>query len=253
MIRCICSLTALAALLTLAAPHRVLADPPPNPVGTFATAKKKALHEVYFDRLETFYCRCSFAPAASGSSGRIDHLSCGYEVRKNLKRAARLEWEHVMPAHRFGGTRECWKQGHDLCVNSHGRPFMGRSCCAKSGVDDDFRLMEADLHNLVPSVGEVNGDRSNHPYGLVSGELREYGACDFELGGSSKHAEASEDRRGDVARIYLYMSQTYNIELTDEERALIQEWLTIDPVDDWERTRNGRINDLQGNLNPLVN
>ncbi len=44
--------------------------------------------------------------------------------------------------------------------------------------------MEAVLHNLAPSVGELNGDRSNHPYGIVEDEPREYGACDFEVGGS---------------------------------------------------------------------
>lgn len=35
--------------------------------------------------------------------------------------------------------------------------------------------MEADLHNLTPAVGELNGDRSNLPYGIVKGEPREYG------------------------------------------------------------------------------
>ncbi len=30
--------------------------------------------------------------------------------------------------------------------------------------------MEADLHNLVPAVGEINGDRSNYRFGMISGE-----------------------------------------------------------------------------------
>jgi len=29
---------------------------------------------------------------------------------------------------------------------------------------------EADMHNLVPAIGEINGDRSNYPYGNIRGE-----------------------------------------------------------------------------------
>ena len=39
--------------------------------------------------------------------------------------------------------------------------------------------MEADLHNLVPAIGEINGDRSNFTFEHIDGEERVYGACDF--------------------------------------------------------------------------
>lgn len=68
--------------------------------------------------------------------------------KENL-RAKRIEWEHVMPAHNFAHHLPCWKEG-------------GRKACKK---DKTFKTMEADMHNLVPEIGEVNADRSNFRYG----------------------------------------------------------------------------------------
>jgi deoxyribonuclease-1 len=76
-----------------------------------------------------------------------------------------LEWEHVVPASRLGGDRTCWQEREPFpeCIRDNGSLRSGRECCRK--VDPEFRAMEAELHNLVPSVGELNEDRSNLPYG----------------------------------------------------------------------------------------
>jgi endonuclease I len=115
-----------------------------------------------------------------------------------------LEWEHVVSAYYLGRTRVCWTKGDKQCVNSKGKPFKGRECCAR--VDNTFKRMEADLHNLAPAMGELNGDRSNQPFCLVKGEPRQYGACDFEIGGKPRVTEPREDVRGDADRIWLYMA-----------------------------------------------
>ena len=44
-----------------------------------------------------------------------------------------------------------------------------------------FRYMEADLYNLQPAIGEVNGLRSNYSMEMIPGEKREFGACDVEI------------------------------------------------------------------------
>jgi|GEM_PF-5928277 len=66
-------------------------------------------------------------------------------------------------------SEKCWQNG-------------GRKNCIAD--DPVFRVMEADLFNLYPSVGEVNGDRINYQYGMVTGVAPQYGACttrvDFE-------------------------------------------------------------------------
>jgi deoxyribonuclease-1 len=80
--------------------------------------------------------------------------------------------------------------------------------------------MEAELHNLVPSVGELNAARSNLPYGEVPGEPRGYGACDFEVAGGV--VEPAIEVRGDLARVYLAMDLWYDIGLTPQKRAQLE-------------------------------
>ncbi|CAM5322348.1 hypothetical protein SSTU70S_05180 [Stutzerimonas stutzeri] len=63
-----------------------------------------------------------------------------------------MEWEHIVPAWVIGHQRRCWQQG-------------GRKHCTAN--DPVFSRAEADLHNLVPVVGEVNGDRSNFGFGML--------------------------------------------------------------------------------------
>jgi deoxyribonuclease-1 len=133
------------------------AEPPSRPFPTFDSAKKVARDAIYANHQTDFYCGCAFQPSGA-TGGTIDASSCGYQARKNKARGKRLEWEHVMPAYFFGHTRSCWKSGNARCVKD-GRKFKGRACCAK--VDSTFRRIEADLHNLTPAVGELNGDRSN--------------------------------------------------------------------------------------------
>lgn len=150
----------------------------------------------------------------------------------------------------LGKHRSCWKTGHTNCVTKTGQKYKGRDCCAR--VDRAFRRIEADLHNLVPAVGELNGDRSNLPYGIVDGEPRLYGACNFEIGGQPKRAEPGEEVRGDAARIWLYMSETYSISVSDTQRKMFESWSQADPVDRSERLRDRRIEAAQGNRNPFV-
>ncbi len=240
----------LAAVLILALSAPALADPPSRPVSSFSKAKKIARDDIYIGHQITLYCGCKYVRNKTGSGGRISNLACGYEPRKNELRGKRLEWEHIMPASFFGRPRSCWTNGNPLCVNSKGKSYKGRRCCAK--VDDDFARMEADLHNLAPSVGELNGDRSALPYGLMTGEPREYGRCDFEIDRAGKDVEPVEDARGNVARVWLYMADAYGLELNPAQRRQFEEWSGADPADNWERTRDRRIEAAQGNANPFL-
>jgi deoxyribonuclease-1 len=112
--------------------------------------------------------------------------------------------------------------------------------------------MEADLHNLLPAVGQLNGDRSNLPYGVVPGEPRAYGACNFEIDRVTDVAEPPDAIQGDVARIWMYMSQTYGVSVDPERMEVFVRWSEGDPVDDWERARDQRIKAAQGNSNPFL-
>jgi len=149
-----------------------------------------------------------------------------------------------------GGAGDCAVTDSIGCVKADGTPFKGRACCSK--VDKTFQKIEADLHNLTPAVGELNGDRSNLPYGIVKGEPREYGKCNFEIGGTPKVTEPRDEVRGDAARIWLYMSDNYGTTLTDSKRQMFEAWSRDDPPDSWEKLRNRRIEAAQGNRNEYV-
>ena len=110
--------------------------------------------------------------------------------------------------------------------------------------------MQSDMHNLFPTVGEVNGDRSNFVFGEIDGEKREYGKCDFEV--AERIAEPKKSIRGDIARSYFYMSHQYKMEIPDDYEELLRGWHLSDPPDEWERNRNSLIEDVQGNRNPFI-
>jgi len=207
---------------------------------TFSKAKKQ-LQTLYSDHQTSFYCGCEYSPKLKDKSKTKKRLipdwnSCGYTPRKQPKRASRIEWEHVVPTHHFGQHMQCWRDG-------------GRKACKKDKV---FKEMEGDMHNLVPAVGEVNGDRSNFKYGMIEGEARVYGSCDAEVDFKGKRFEPAPSVRGDIARTYFYMSERYNIRLSKQQRQLFKAWDKLDPIDEWERTKNKRIESIQGNLNPYV-
>ena len=73
---------------------------------------------------------------------------------------------------RFGricrsGVAEKLRDGHPECVSSMGKTFKGRNCARKMAIL--FRYMEADLYNLYPAIGEVNGLRSNYSMVMIPG------------------------------------------------------------------------------------
>ena len=208
---------------------------------------KKLLRELYQPRQLTFYCGCPY------ENSRVFLRLCEYEPLKNSDRAKRLEWEHIVPAYRPGRTFRAWRHGHKKCTIGSGRKgkkYKGRKCLRK--VSPEFRSIEADLYNLVPAIGEVNGLRSNYPMGIIPGELRMFGACDIEI--RNHTVEPRPEIRGDIARIYFYMAAAYpnRIRLAQEEKTLFRAWDRADPVDDWELYRANKIEEIQGNANPFV-
>ena len=229
-----------------------------SPVSSFSDSSfniktaKKLLAEIHaqIGHQVTLYCECPYV-RVKASGGNIDRDACGLRARKNEKRSDRVEWEHVLPASWIGGNRSCWQTGHANCVTSSGKKYKGRKCCTKKGIDPDFIVMYSNPHNLFPSGGEVNGDRRNYPFGTVEGELRQYGACDFEVGGNPKVAEPKKSVHGEVARAMLYMIDTYGISGRMSKSKLL-EWHQNDPPEEWEIERAKRIEEQTGFRNPYI-
>ncbi|ANO33731.1 endonuclease [Vibrio breoganii] len=191
---------------------------------------------IYQQHPESFYCGCKID--WQGKKGTPQLADCGYQVRKQERRANRIEWEHVVPAAHLGKQRQCWQEG-------------GRSNCTKS--DPIYKEMEADLHNLVPAIGEVNGDRSNFDFNQWNGERGvSYGQCQMQISFKDDKAMPPAQSRGAIARTYLYMEKQYPITLSDQQIKLMQAWNKTYAVTDWECQRNQLISEAQGNSNPFV-
>lgn len=191
---------------------------------SFESAKRIA-REIYDTKEEriTFYCGCKYDES---NEIEVDAKSCGFEPRKNAKRAERIEWEHIVPAYAFGSQRACWKEG-------------GRDQCGDE--DKVFARAEADLHNLVPAIGEVNGDRSNFPLTVVEPRAdiaKQYGRCNMVVDFQNRKAMPPERARGAVARTYLYMNDRYNLNLSAQDRRIYDDWNRRYPVTQKEKDRN---------------
>jgi len=119
-------------------------------------------------------------------------------------------------------------------------------------MNKEYRKMQADMFNLYPAIGEVNGRRSNYSMAIINGEKRDFGECDVEI--KNKKVEPRESIRGEIARTYLYMDSAYPGRgiISKKNRKLFDSWNQSDPVDDWECKRARRIEKIQGNRNDVV-
>ncbi|CAL4324603.1 Endonuclease-1 [Buchnera aphidicola (Protaphis terricola)] len=182
----------------------------------------------------TFYCGCKII--WNNKKGVPDLSSCGYKIRKNFNRAKRIEWEHVVPAWQFGHQKKCWKYG-------------GRKKCQQ---DYNYQKIEFDLHNLQPSIGEINADRSNFMYSELNNNIQQYGKCNVKIDFKKRLIEPPKRAKGIIARTYFYMSKMYNIPLSIKEKQLFKKWNINFPVTKWECIRENKIFKIQGNHNNYV-
>lgn len=101
----------------------------------------------------------------------------------------------------------------------------------------------ADLHHLRPEDPKVNSRRGNKPY------------SEDGRGGSFVPPVRV---RGDLARIIFYLltryseSDSYKITNVAQSYDMLLRWNRMDPVDDFERQRNDRSYEIQGNRNPYI-
>ena len=240
--------------------------PPPGPVGTggnlgirvFDEAKRELgrIYEAAHQHVD-LYCGCSFL-VQPGRGMRVDLAGCGYVAPRDHARAERIEWEHAVPASAFGHTFAEWRDGDPKCVDGRGKRYKGRKCARVASAE--FARIEADLHNLFPVVGEVNGLRNDLPMGVLDGRVVHAGAAGpFHFGACQSAIEAGvflprREVRGDLARAYKYMDLSYPERhlVDDAHRAVFDAWDKEDQPDAWERDRNRRIAARQGNANGFI-
>ncbi len=157
-------------------------------------------------------------------------LYCG----EHFEDRSGLSVEHIYPA--------SWMAA-DLGCGS-------RKQCRHSS--ERFNHMEADMHNLYPSLVSINQARSNYQFAMIEGEAREFGECDFERDNSARIAEPRPIARGNVARAIFYMRAEYGLPIPDDMVELLKQWNREDPPSCHEMRRNNKIEELQDTRNPYI-
>ncbi|MFZ4439889.1 MAG: endonuclease [Syntrophales bacterium] len=221
---------------------------PGNTTNDSFSKSKKLLHSaIYKDATsrQDIYCGCKYDELKD-----VDFKSCGYKPERDNQRAHRIEWEHAVPAEAFGQSFKEWRNGDQDCVDNRGKPFKGRKCAEK--VNLEYRHMQADMYNLYPAVGEVNGLRSNYSMAMIPGGQNRFGQCKTRI--EDQKIEPRPEVRGEIARTYIYMERAYPGHgiISNKNEKLFQAWDKSDPVDAWECERAGRIARIQGNVNLVV-
>ncbi|MEA2017516.1 MAG: endonuclease [Campylobacterota bacterium] len=225
-------------------------------IKSFSKAKKILKNKVYnTEAIQIgFYSKCTYeSKQITTKKGKtkyklvVDKDSCGYIPRKpKNKRSNYIEWEHIVPAHAFGHNLTCWNTGNDRCIKkSTGKAYKGRKCCNK--VSKQFKLIQADMYNLVPAIGEINGDRNNFTFSELSGEPRKYGDVNFEVNFKARKVEPPEFTKGQIARTYLYFKKTYNLPISKKQMKLYKVWNKKYPITINEKVIYKKIEKLQGN------
>lgn len=226
-------------LVTLAAVGFVAPNSMAEVPLTSSEVKNQLDDHVYVNEGETFYCGCPFrSDMDDDGSGDILLNQCkGFlQPPKHISRASRVEWEHVVPASLTPAHEmKCWRTGR-------------RKECETNSPQAAEILF--DLHNLVPSVGQVNAYRSNLRYKELENSDYSFGDCKVKV--TNQGFEPPNHRKGDVARIWLYMNLRHGVKFLEGEKEMFERWSANDPVSSEELERDERIRKLLGHGNPFV-
>ncbi|MES9874819.1 MAG: endonuclease [Candidatus Sedimenticola sp. PURPLELP] len=159
-------------------------------------------------------------------------LYCG--ITFGHKKGRGINIEHVYPM--------SWAMKAEGCSS--------RKQCRRTSTR--FNRLEADMHNLYPSLSNINKTRGAMAFGTIKGESRRFGKCDFEVDKRSRRVEPRPKSRGNIARAMFYMQETYGLKIFKRQGEMLKQWNRQDPPDAAEHRRNNRIAHIQGSRNRFI-
>ena len=212
-------------------------------IHSFKKAKVTLEKLVYNNHRTTLYCGATFNASREVTPPK------GFTTTKYVKRAKKIEWEHVVAAENFGRNFSEWHDGHKRCITKKGEVFTGRRCVQKANAE--YRYMQADMFNLYPAIGAVNALRVNYNFTMLPDVKSDFGSCAMKI--DNRKAEPPEVARGRIARTHLYMEEAYKrYSMSKSQRKLMNAWDNMYPVSAWECARAKKITNLQKSDNNVV-
>lgn len=127
-----------------------------------------------------------------------------------------------------------------------------------------------DLHHLRPADKTINSSRNDLDFGEGGSKHKECDCRRKTLTRTTGTWEPPDQVKGDIARMLFYMDVRYegtdanteDLKLVDNitdsgqpnigRLCTLLKWHQQDPPDSWEKRRNNRIEELQGNRNPFI-
>ena len=182
---------------------------------------KKLMKMIHLDYKSTWLNGCNYYYDTTSCMDKtiIDMASCNVSAHHQT-----MKWIQIVPDNFYGRNMRCMNE--DICVSEFtGKPYKGKLCCRFENAK--YREMEAALYNLIPVVSAIADIQNGKASGKVEKPTRVIGNVKID----SSFIEPPDNRKGDIARVYLYMDQQYDLQLTAQERELYEHWHQIDPVD----------------------
>lgn len=127
--------------------------------------------------------------------------------------------------------------------------FRGRKCCQKT--DAQYRQAEGELYNLWPSVGLINGKRSNYRAAIIEDKRAVFG-CNIAIDSQTRKMEPPDRAKGILARASLFMADYHHVKLGKTQRQLFMTWNRQFPPDEWERIWAKQVEKVEGYPNPWI-
>ncbi len=134
-----------------------------------------------------------------------------------------------------------------------------------------------DIHHLRPALNTYNSTRGNTPYGVIEDKSTAKRLGDTDNFYTSTVFEPSDEIKGDVARVLMYVYTRYSNTLSSSENELgargdlkisnvvytsentdtaawnlLLSWNELDPVNHLEMERNNNAQDIEGNRNVFI-
>jgi len=162
-------------------------------------------------------------------------LYCGYRFENSLgvNEDYLFVIEHIYPVRQMLDFLNCKSR---------------RQCRLKE--NSKFIRMEADMQNLYPVWQDASVARRNMFFGIIEGEDWRFKNCDFER--SLKSVEPRPLARGNISRSIFYMHTKYGLPLEKEIIDQLKRWNKEDLPSKQEKSRNDRIEEIQGTRNPYI-
>lgn len=197
-----------------------------------------ALLQIYQKAPRTFFCDFMIDPQGQLPSA----------PKTLAKTSTKVSWQWVISKKFLAQDRDCYL--HKICLDTHHQRFKGLRCCQK--IDKTYQVMLYDLHNRIPTHPDVKRRLNAYTIGTVTDEKNIERLYSFKLDSKKKLMEPPNDKKGEIARIILYMHDTYQIPIEQTALTQYKTWHQTFPPSNWEKSKNFAIAQVQGNLNPYI-